>query len=88
MNTVEALATTVPPITLQELDERITSGLRIRLLWSPVSPSKATIEVYEGLDTPHPDLTFQVPGERARDAFLHPYAYASAAGVYPAPATP
>jgi len=66
-----------PPITLRELDERVEAGgLRVRLLYTPLDPGIALLEVYESFESEHPEHQFQVPAEKAREAFLHPYAYA------------
>lgn len=56
----------------RELDERASSGTRVRLLWRQ-GTRQLWVEVREpGMDQA---LAILVPPERALDAFHHPYAY-------------
>lgn len=64
-----------PPIALRELDERVNTGLRVKLVLEPTTRTPL-IQVYEGLEKTTPDLQFPVPPEKAAEAFQHPYAYA------------
>jgi hypothetical protein len=58
--------------TLIELAERTGDGLGIRLLWNR-STGAVVLEVTDDKT----DTTFevQVPGDRAMDAFRHPFVY-------------
>jgi hypothetical protein len=61
----------------RELDSRISDGIHVRLLWHPTD-GHVTVAVH---DTKTGD-EFDVPvraGDRARDVYQHPYAYAASA---------
>jgi hypothetical protein len=64
--------------TAHELDHRAADGIHVRLLWYP-DENRVTVEVRDEST----DETFEldVPPDRARDAFLHPFAYAAFAGA-------
>jgi len=62
-----------------ELHRRASAGVRVRLWWSPTS-GRAWVTVLDA----RTDAGFELPvrgGERARDVFDHPYAYAARRGV-------
>jgi hypothetical protein len=59
----------------RELDHRSTDGIEVSLFWSTLG-NRVTIEL---VDTRIDEcLEFEVAGEKALDAFRHPYAYAPA----------
>ncbi len=61
--------------TARELDSRTSDGIHVRLLWHPMD-GHVSVAVH---DTKTGDA-FEVPvgaGERARDVYHHPYAYAA-----------
>ncbi|HET8950136.1 MAG TPA: hypothetical protein VFN44_06490 [Solirubrobacteraceae bacterium] len=68
-----------PPISMQELDSRVTDGIHVRLLWNPQDDrvSVAVLDMKTG-DSFHIGVR---RGERALDVFRHPYAYAALHGV-------
>ncbi len=57
----------------RELDRRVNDGLDVRLVWHPLS-NRLVVEVYD--DIARQMFELDVAPECARDAFLHPYAYA------------
>jgi hypothetical protein len=58
-----------------ELDHRSTDGIEVSLFWSKLG-NRVTIEL---VDTRIDErLEFDVPPEKALDAFRHPFAYAPA----------
>jgi hypothetical protein len=58
-----------------ELDHRSTDGIEVSLFWSKLG-NRVTIEL---VDTRIDEcLEFDVPREKALDAFRHPYVYAPA----------
>ena len=63
---------------LTELDCRLTGGLDISLLWSP---EEGSVYVTVTDDSAPESFTFEVDAADARDAFLHPFAYAAAKRV-------
>ena len=67
--------TAVHPRT-RELDERASSGTRVRLLWR-----EGTRQLWVEVREPGTDeaLAILVPPEQALEAFHHPYAYAGRA---------
>jgi hypothetical protein len=69
---------------VRELDERVSNGIQVRLLWCEPDDTVWVVVV----DTRSGD-TFRLdvaPGERPLDVFEHPYAYAAARGIEPRPA--
>ena len=63
--------------TLREINERKDGFANtIRLLYDPTDKS-----VHLAIACPENGLDIQVPGEKAMDAFEHPYSYFAAANV-------
>lgn len=62
-----ALSLVAEPCSLME---RENDGLRVELIWHP--DAGLTLFVQEGDDIP---MVVDVPGEKAMDAFWHPYCY-------------
>lgn len=56
-----------------ELDSRRSDGHTVQLLWDAEN-NETSIRIEE--DNPHRIIHFQVLGEKALQAFNHPYAYA------------
>lgn len=56
-----------------ELDSRRNDGHTVQLLWDPES-NETSIRIEE--HNPHRIIQFQVLGEKALQAFNHPYAFA------------
>jgi hypothetical protein len=58
---------------LRELDHRIGDGIEVSLLWNPESNQLAllVIDVTGG-----EEFAIEIAPDEARDAFLHPFAYA------------
>lgn len=56
-----------------ELDSRHNDGHTVQLLWDPES-NETSIRIEQ--DEPHKVIQFQVLGEKAMQAFNHPYAFA------------
>jgi hypothetical protein len=68
--------TNTTDILYRELDHRITDGLDVRLLWRPFDDA-LHVTMYDARTGTN--VTFPVRDRtRARDAFLHPFAYAPA----------
>lgn len=66
---------------VRELDERVSNGIQVRLLWCELDDTVWVVVV----DTRSGD-TFRLEvarDERPLDVFNHPFAYAAAAGVEP-----
>lgn len=65
--------------SIRELDARFSNGLQVRLLWCE-HDGRIWVSV---LDTISRDsFCIEVrPGERPRDVFHHPYAYAGQRGI-------
>lgn len=57
---------------LVELDARENDGISVSLLWDAT-----TDETFIELETENEWERFEVPNERASDAFAHPYVYAT-----------
>lgn len=62
------------PTSARELDSRVSDGIHVRLMWHPTDGhlSVAVDDIKTG-------DAFELPvgaGDRARDVYLHPYAYA------------
>jgi hypothetical protein len=60
---------------VRELDSRVADGIHVRLLWHPAE-SRVSVAVH---DEKSGDA-FELPdgdGDRAREVFQHPYAYAA-----------
>jgi len=56
----------------RELAHRISNGVEVSLFWTKVG-NTLTVEVF---DTTNDEFfSIDVPGDRALDAFHHPYAY-------------
>jgi hypothetical protein len=65
---------------LRELDRRMTGGVEVTLLWN--RPENSLIVSMS--DTAHRvQVQFGVEPSTARDAFNHPYRYATAKGLRP-----
>jgi hypothetical protein len=59
----------------RELDSRTSDGIHVRLLWHPAD-GHVSVAVHDSKT----DEAFELAvgeGQRARDVFFHPYAYAS-----------
>lgn len=59
----------------RELDSRVSDRIHVRLLWHPTD-GHVSVAVHDTKT----DESFELgvgEGQRARDVFLHPYAYAS-----------
>jgi hypothetical protein len=66
------------PVHLQELDHRGNDGLDVFLLWAEGARDVRVVVA----DTRTGDsFELAVAGDRARDAFLHPFAYAAACAI-------
>ena len=59
----------------RELDSRVTDGIHVRLLWHPTD-GHVSVAVHDSKTDESFELGIR-EGQRARDVFLHPYAYAS-----------
>ena len=57
----------------ERLNVRTNYGLTVELLWERKS-DRTFVRVEDWSNRSRP-VTFEVPGERAADAFRHPYAY-------------
>jgi hypothetical protein len=65
---------------LRELDRRMTGGVEVTLLWNRLENAV----IVSMSDTAHRmQLQFGVEPSTARDAFNHPYPYATAKGLRP-----
>ncbi|HET6870204.1 MAG TPA: hypothetical protein VFH80_30105 [Solirubrobacteraceae bacterium] len=63
------------PESPRELDSRLSDGIHVRLLWHPAD-GHVSVAVQDGKT----GEAFEIAvgeGERPRDVFLHPYAYAA-----------
>lgn len=75
------------PASPRELDSRVSDGIHVRLLWHPAA-GQVSVAVHDSKT----GEAFELPvgeGERPREVFLHPYAYAvggRAAGPQSGPA--
>jgi hypothetical protein len=73
---------TAETLTLvRELDSRVTHGMQVRMLWS-----EADDTVWVAVVDTRGGGRFRLrvrPGERPRDVFDHPFAYADLHGVDP-----
>jgi hypothetical protein len=68
--------TTTLPTNTAELDQRISDGIEVRLLWCP-DDGRVLVAVSDARTGE--DFTIEVEDhKRARDVFHHPYAYAPA----------
>jgi hypothetical protein len=63
---------------LIELAERQGHGVKVRLLWRP-GTDEVLLEVND--DQTGANFEVQVPGDRALDAFEHPFVYVSSPGA-------
>lgn len=61
-----------------ELDRRESDGISVSLLWRKQG-NVVSVAVTD--DRTGADFEMVVPGDRARDAFHHPYAYAAGSGL-------
>ena len=59
----------------RELAHRVSGGIEVALYWSPLDDS-TTVEVWDAVSDE--TLVFDVPPERALEAFYHPFAQLSA----------
>jgi hypothetical protein len=60
---------------VRELDSRLTGGVQVRLLWSPLDD-----RLWVAVRDRRTGEAFRIDvraGERPRDVFVHPFAYAS-----------
>jgi hypothetical protein len=64
--------TTFIPTARRELAQRHTGGLEITLYWD-ANEDGTSIEIDQ--TTTHETISFQVPRNRALDAFHHPFAH-------------
>lgn len=64
--------TTLTIVARRELARRVTSGLEITLYWDP-RDNTTSIEVHQTATAE--TIAFPVPGDRALDAFHHPFAH-------------
>jgi hypothetical protein len=71
------------PAMPRELDSRVSDGIHVRLLWHPTD-SHLSVAVHDTKTGQAFELAVG-EGERAREVFHHPYAYAAGRD---APATP
>lgn len=78
----DALRASAPALP-RELDSRVSDGIHVRLLWHPTD-SHLSVAVRDTRTGQGFELAVG-EGERARDVFHHPYAYAAGRR---APATP
>jgi hypothetical protein len=60
--------------TLRELDQRVSDGIDVRLLWRP-QDDVAIVSVLDARTGESFDIEVR-EGQRALDVFHHPYAYA------------
>ena len=60
-------------VVLRELDSRTSSGMTVSLGWDSEAPNVVVIKLADASTNTH--ASFVVPGERAKDAFDHPYMY-------------
>jgi hypothetical protein len=63
------------PAMPRELDSRVSDGIHVRLLWHPAD-SHVSVAVHDTKTATSFELAVG-EGERARDVFHHPYAYAA-----------
>ena len=63
---------------LVELAERSSDGVAVRLLWSRET-GEVVLEVVD--DRCGASFELEVPGDRALDAFRHPFVYVSSPGA-------
>jgi hypothetical protein len=63
------------PASPRELDSRVSDGIHVRLLWHPAD-SHVSVAVHDGKTGDAFELVVG-EGERPRDVFHHPYAYAA-----------
>jgi hypothetical protein len=73
---------TIQP-TRRELDRRSGNGIVVRLLWNS-EPDTVSIELYD--ERSEELFDFEIPRERALDAFNHPFVYCAPRGFAPAEA--
>jgi hypothetical protein len=66
---------TLTDTTRRELARRVSGDLEITLYWNALDNS-TTIDIDEAAT--EETISFAVPGERALDAFHHPFAYRGA----------
>jgi hypothetical protein len=67
----------------RELAHRVSDGLEVTLLWHPSGDGDVAVEV---LDVQAGEsFRLRVPGDRALDAYYHPYAYADESVNRPLP---
>ena len=64
----------------QELARRVSGGIEVTLYWS-AHDNSTSVEIWQ----PEPEemLTFTVGGDRALDAFYHPFAHLPTAPLDP-----
>jgi YD repeat-containing protein len=58
---------------IRELDHRTSDGIDVRLLWDSRT-NRVSITVQD--ERTEEAFVLEVPGADAREAFMHPYAYA------------
>jgi hypothetical protein len=65
------------PAHSRELARRLSGGIEVTLYWSP-DDNSTYVEVWQAAS--EEALRFTVPGERALDAFYHPFSHLTAEG--------
>jgi hypothetical protein len=74
------------PAMPRELDSRVSDGIHVRLLWHPTD-SHLSVAVHDTKTGKAFELAVG-EGERPRDVFHHPYAYAAGRPVPAMPSSP
>ena len=64
----------------QELARRVSGGIGVTLYWS-AHDNSTSVEIWQ--PEPEETLTFTVGGDRALDAFYHPFAHLPTAPLDP-----
>lgn len=74
------------PASPRELDSRVSDGIHVRLLWHPAD-GQVSVAVHDSRTGEAFELEV-TEGERPRDVFHHPYAYAEGHRVTATPSGP
>jgi len=72
MTTLMNSSLTEELITRRELAHRVEGGVEVTLYWSSLDDT-TSIEVFHAAT--ETTLHFEIPGDRALDAFYHPFAH-------------